>query len=211
VRRKTWTTRAIVSAVSASIHCRLIHPPVAPTRMPSSQNGHETARPARIWGKAVVLRSLRRRQERWRSQLGRTRPRPCMLRWHASWPHRRTRRLTAVSALQAQLGVRQARSKRAPRQVVPAGRRAAAPAAPCSPRVDLGRLLRRLCRSDSRFGLDQWTWWEPANTAISALASRSGSAKDRGLAQRRYTTNDVRWASVSYRERAGALYSWVSQ
>jgi hypothetical protein len=137
VRRKTWTTRAIVSAVSASIHCRLIHPPVAPTRMPSSQNGHETARPARICGKAVVLRSLRHRQERWRSQLGRTRPRPCMLRWHASWPHRRTRRLTAVSALQAQLGVRQARSKRAPRQVVPAGRRAAAPAAPCSPALIL--------------------------------------------------------------------------
>ena len=29
--------------------------------------------------------------------------------------------------------------------------------------------------------------------------------------QRWYTTKDVRRASVSYRERAGALYSWVSQ
>jgi hypothetical protein len=40
------------------------------------------------------------------------------------------------------------------------------------------------------------------------------SAVARGIfrqTQRRYTTNDVRWASVSYRERAGALYSWVSQ
>jgi transposase len=36
-------------------------------------------------------------------------------------------------------------------------------------------------------------------------------ARDLGVHKEALTTNEVRWASVSYRERGGALYSWVSQ
>jgi len=104
-RRKSRTTPATVSAVSASIRCWLIDPPVAPTRIAiQPERTPDGTSSANLW-RLVLLRSLRHRQERWRSERARPSPRACWPR-HASWSIRPTRRLSAAKALQDQLGIR---------------------------------------------------------------------------------------------------------
>jgi hypothetical protein len=150
--------------------------------MPSSQRGHETARPARICGKPVVLRSLRHRQERWRSQLGARSAPPLhvaaarILAAAADPATDRGERVTGPSWACAQ-----ARSKRAPRHVVPAGWRAAAPAAPCSP-----ALILVDCYDDSA-----------VETRASAWTSGPGGS--------RRTRRSLPWRSAADPPRAGGL------
>jgi hypothetical protein len=53
--------------VSASIGCRLIHPPIAQPEFHRARKNDKLARTARTCGKPVALRSLRQRPGRWRS------------------------------------------------------------------------------------------------------------------------------------------------
>jgi hypothetical protein len=177
-RRKSRTTPASVSAVSASIRCRLITLPL-PTRNAIEPEGRpDGTNSAYLW-----------------------KTRPLVI-------PKASPRTLAVAARSA-LGI--------PVQV---GRGAAHADHVL---VDLGRTATRISALETR--ASAWTSGprKPAGEQESPCLVRSAADRPRaaaasavprgilGSTQRRYTTNEVRWARVSYSERAGALYSCVSQ